>query len=67
MPDVATHLALFGLGSYCGYLLFRHDQRARSVPFYEENLIAMVGAMLGGGILFNLPYFILGAEVGAPK
>lgn len=67
MHDLATHSALFGLGSCCGYLLFRYDQRSRLVPFYDEDLTAMVGAMVGGGILFNLPYFLLGANVGTPK
>lgn len=67
MPDLATHAILFGLGACCGYLLFRHDEQSRYVPYWDENLPAMVGAMIGGGILFNLPYLALGDKVGAPK
>lgn len=56
MPDTATGLALFGIGACCGYLLFQYDERSDRTPFYEENLVAMVGATVGGGILFTLPY-----------
>jgi formate/nitrite transporter FocA (FNT family) len=56
MPDATTGLFLFGFGAFCGYILFQHDERSDSTPFYEENLVAMVGATVGGGILFTLPY-----------
>jgi hypothetical protein len=62
MPDLATHLTLFGLGSCCGYLLFRYDRQSHHVPFYDVDLTAMIAAMMGGGILFNLPYFVVGAD-----
>lgn len=54
MADTVTVLTLFGLGSCCGYLLYKYDQGY--TPFYEENLTAMVGAVVGAGILFTLPY-----------
>jgi hypothetical protein len=87
MLDIATHLTLFGLGSFCGFLLFGYDQHFCSAPSYDKNLSATISipeclrvrgtfstrsvnafaAMVGGGILFNLPYFLLGANVGTPK